>query len=49
MGNAAASFAGQPPPLEPQQSIEGMLKQIHGLQQKDNGKYIDYEGKPIDY
>ena len=51
MGLYAAEKLGMPAssPLSPQTSIEGMLKVINGLSQKDNGRFFDYEGKFMDY
>ena len=49
MGNYTAEKLGMPPPLSPQQSVEGMLKVVRGLSQKDNGRFFDYEGKSLDY
>ncbi|KAK9844534.1 hypothetical protein WJX74_003700 [Apatococcus lobatus] len=41
--------ASKDDPLSPQQSVEGMLKVVNGLSQKDNGRFFDYEGKSMDY
>ena len=49
MGNIAAEKLGMPAPLTPNDSVSGMLKVIGGLQQKDNGKFLDWEGKHMDY
>ncbi|KAK9866547.1 hypothetical protein WJX84_011169 [Apatococcus fuscideae] len=49
MGNYAADKMGMPASLQPQESIEGMLKVINGLSQKDNGRFLDYSGKAMDY
>jgi len=33
--------------LEPEESIGGMLKAIHGLGEEDNGKFYTYTGKEV--
>ena len=33
--------------LEPEQSIGGMLKVLHGLGDADNGKFYEYSGVEI--
>ena len=34
-------------PLEPAESIEGMLQVIDSLEMKDTGRFLDWKGKEI--
>lgn len=40
-------MGGEGAVLEPEESIEGMLKCIHGLKESDNGKFFTYTGKEM--
>ena len=48
MGNLAAGLGGKPP-LDPPTSIAGQHKVIMGLTSSQNGKYLDWEGRQMDY
>jgi hypothetical protein len=49
MGNAAEGHLGGKPPLDPQTSIASQHKVILGLTKSQNGQYLDWEGKQMDY
>ena len=49
MGNAAEGPLGGKPPLDPNTSISGQHKVILGLTKSQNGQYLDWEGKKMDY
>lgn len=49
MGNAAEEHLGGKPPLDPQTSIASQHKVILGLTKSQNGQYLDWEGKQMDY
>lgn len=49
MGNAAEGPLGGKPPLDPQTSIASQHKVILGLTKSQNGQYLDWEGKQMDY
>lgn len=40
-------MGGEGAPVTPGDSVAGMLKVIAGLTDNDNGKFYDYQGKPI--
>ncbi|KAK3671924.1 hypothetical protein LTR78_008099 [Recurvomyces mirabilis] len=40
-------MGGEGAVLEPEESIAGMLKCIHGLKEDDNGKFFTYTGKEV--
>lgn len=40
-------MGGETAPVKPEDSVAGMLKVIAGLTDSDNGKFYDYQGKPI--
>lgn len=46
-GWVKTDLGGQGAPLEPQQSIKGMLEVIEQLDRKDTGKFYDYQGNEI--
>ncbi len=46
-GWVKTDLGGQGAPLEPAQSIKGMLTVIQGLEDDDNGKFYDYRGNAI--
>ena len=39
----------EPAPLEPAESIAGMLRVIDGLRLEDSGKFLDWEGNKISW
>lgn len=47
LGWLKTDFGGKNSHLEPKDSIEGMLKVLDGLSAKDNGAFIDYQGKKL--
>lgn len=49
MGNAAEDHLGGKPPLRPETSIAGQHKVIMGLTSSQNGQYLDWEGKKMEY
>jgi len=46
-GWVKTDLGGQGAPLEPAQSIKGMLAVIQGLEDDDNGKFYDYQGNTL--
>jgi hypothetical protein len=34
-------------PLDPKESIQGMIKVIESLEMEDTGKFLSWEGEPI--
>ena len=34
-------------PIDPPESVEGMLRVMDSLTDKQNGAFLDYQGKPI--
>ena len=46
-GWVKTDLGGERAPLEPAQSIKGMLAVIQGLEDDDNGKFYDYQGNAI--
>jgi len=40
-------MGGESAPVNPADSVAGLLKVIGGLEDKDNGKFYDYQGEPI--
>ncbi|KAL3141582.1 hypothetical protein ABBQ32_004825 [Trebouxia sp. C0010 RCD-2024] len=49
MGRAAEGTLGGKAPLDPESSIAGQQKVIMGLTRYQNGQYLDYQGKKMDY
>jgi len=40
-------MGGESAPVEPKDSIAGMLKVIQGLKPADNGRFLDYQGQTV--
>lgn len=40
---------GPSAPLKPKESIEGMIKVLENLNKKDNGKFLQYDGKELNW
>jgi len=49
MGSRAVGKLGDKPPLDPETSIAGQQKVIMGLTKDQNGQFLNYEGKKLDY
>lgn len=46
-GWVKTDFGGKNAPIEPAASIEGMIKVMDSLTTKDNGSFIDFQGKKL--
>ncbi len=49
MGNAAQGFGGKNAPLDVLTSVAGQQKVIMGLSQKQNGMFLNWDGKKLDW
>ena len=49
MGNAGEALGVGTPPLDPQTSIAGQHKVILNLSHEQNGQFLDWEGKKVEY
>lgn len=46
-GWVKTSMGGEMAPLSPEESIRGVLKVVHGLEQEDGGKFFRYDGEVV--
>ncbi|MEX2525864.1 MAG: SDR family oxidoreductase, partial [Gammaproteobacteria bacterium] len=46
-GWVQTDMGGEQAPLEPEESISGMIRVIEGLDDSDNGRFYDYTGKEL--
>ena len=49
MGHAGEAMGVGKPSLDPQTSIAGQHKVILNLTREQNGQFLDWEGKQVDY
>jgi len=46
-GHVKTDLGGEGAPLEPAESIEGVLKCIHGITEEDTGRFYEYSGSEV--
>jgi len=46
-GHVKTDLGGEGAPLEPVESIEGVLKCIHDIKEEDTGKFYEYSGSEV--